>query len=75
MKNPMRVAAGLRGSAKGFQRYGRAVYQDLGPIMRSVAEGEREPFVMDLALFLQSEQRKASRRPRAQLYKLLRMSR
>lgn len=76
MKNPMRVAAGLRGSAKGFQNYSRANYQDLGPIMERIAGNQMvDPWTLELATFLQSEQRKSSRRARAQLYKLLRMGR
>ena len=76
MKNPVRVAAGLRGSAKGFQRHSWANYQDLGPIMERIAGGQMvDPWTLDLALFLQEEQRKSSRRARALLYRLLRMGR
>ena len=38
MKNPMRVAAGLRGSAKGFQRASAANYSDFGPILLMQSE-------------------------------------
>jgi hypothetical protein len=75
MKNPRYVAAGLRGSARGFQNYSRANYQDLGPIMLRLSEGPLEPWVREWAIHLQNEQRKSSRKARAQLFRLLRLQR
>lgn len=75
VKNPSRVAAGLRGSAQGFQNYSRANYQDLGPIMLRLGSEPMDPWVIEFAIHLQNEQRKSSRRARAQLFRLLRMAR